>query len=73
MNHAAIAVEGLTKRFGRRLAVDSLTSSGMEARRYLRGAGSIRAMAIDGDYLYALTAVDSQKRRMVQAFRVSGR
>lgn len=43
---------------------------GLQTRRYLRGGGTVSALAIDGEYLYALTGVDSQKRRMVQAFRV---
>jgi hypothetical protein len=42
----------------------------MESRRYLRASRAVSALAVDGDYVYALTAVDSQKQRMVQAFRV---
>lgn len=42
----------------------------LHARRYLVCDGAVSALAMEGDFVYALTAADKKNRRTVQAFRV---
>ena len=42
----------------------------LQARRYLRGDGTVTQLAAAGDYVYALTGPGKNKRRRVLAFQV---
>jgi ABC-type transport system involved in multi-copper enzyme maturation permease subunit len=48
-----------------------VAGGGLEAQRYLNGDAAVSAMAVAGDWVYALTAADKHYHRSVQAFRVT--
>lgn len=73
-SYGGFGIEGSGQRLYEawRFGVLEFHSNGDElhALRYYRGDDKVSALAIAGDYIYALTTPDLHKRRAVQAFRI---